>query len=358
MLKRSLLIAAAAFACASSPASAQFYKGQVLTLLVNYGVGGNADTEARVYQRHLKKYIPGEPSIIIRNVPGAGGATAMNQLGMNIGSRPDGMTVSYFTTSATQSLIEDPVLKIKIYDFVVISAARGWNLVYARKDIVPGGLQKPSDIVKAKNIFVGGYARGTSHDTRLRMVLEIMGLPYQVVTGFPGTAQLNKAMLQNEVNFTGSSLPGYQTQVIPQIINAGVGMMLFQYPVIGAAGKPEGNPSLEKKGIETFDKVYAEAFGKPPSGIKWDAFLLMNDISSKMQRGVFLPKGSPDEATAVLRKAFDAVGKDPEFIEDYKKVTGEEPELVKADQIEPLFDRMRNLDPQIKQVLKEAVGTE
>ena len=47
-----------------------------------------------------------------------------------------------------------------------------------------------------------------------------MGLPYTVVTGFPGTAQINKAMLQNEVNFTGSSMPGYTTQVIPQIIKS------------------------------------------------------------------------------------------------------------------------------------------
>jgi len=357
MLKRALLIATA-LAWVTQPASAQFYKGQVLTILINYGVGGNADTEARVYQRHLKKYIPGEPSIILRNVPGAGGATAMNQLGLNIGSRPDGMTVSYFTTSATASLTDDPVLKIKLYDFIVVSANRGWNLVYARKDIVPGGMQKPSDIVRAKNIFVGGYARGTSHDTRLRMVLEIMGLPYQVVTGFPGTAQLNKAMLQNEVNFTGSSLPGYQTQVIPQIINPGIGMMLFQYPIIGPDGKPAGNKSLEAKGIETFDKVYAEAFGKPVSGVKWDAFFLMNDISSKMQRGVFLPKGTPPEAVETLRKAFADVAKDPEFIEDYKKVTGEEPDIGGPAEIEPLFERMRNIDPQIKQVLKEAVGNE
>ena len=165
-------------------------------------------------------------------------------------------------------------------------------------------------------------------------------------------------MLQNEVNFTGSSLPGYQTQVIPQIINPGIGMMLFQYPIIGPDGKPAGNKSLEAKGIETFDKVYAEAFGKPVSGVKWDAFFLMNDISSKMQRGVFLPKGTPPEAVETLRKAFADVAKDPEFIEDYKKVTGEEPDIVGPAEIEPLFERMRNIDPQIKQVLKEAVGNE
>src|SRR3974377_756300 len=48
-----------------APASAQFYKGKTLTLLVNYGVGGNADTEARIYQRYLPKYIAGNPTVII-----------------------------------------------------------------------------------------------------------------------------------------------------------------------------------------------------------------------------------------------------------------------------------------------------
>src|SRR5690242_16204790 len=86
MVLRLVLAAALALPAAPAPALAQFYKDKTLTLLVNYGVGGNADTEARVYQQHLAKYIPGHPAIIIRNMPGAGGVTAMNQLGLNIGS--------------------------------------------------------------------------------------------------------------------------------------------------------------------------------------------------------------------------------------------------------------------------------
>src|SRR5246127_958857 len=131
MLMRVMLAATLvvpALALPAAPASAQFYKGKTLTLLVNYGVGGNADTEARVYQHYLPKYIPGNPTVIIRNVPGAGGATAMNQLGLNIASQPDGLTVGYFTASATQSLVDDPSLRVKLYDFAVIMAARGWNI--------------------------------------------------------------------------------------------------------------------------------------------------------------------------------------------------------------------------------------
>jgi len=354
MLMRVLL--AAILALPALPATAQLYRNKTLTLLVNYGVGGNADTEARLYQRYLPKYIPGNPTVIIRNAPGAGGAAAINQLGLNIASQPDGLTAGYFTTSATTSLTEDPVLKVKLYDFIPIGAAGGFNVVYARRDSVPGGMMRPADIARAKNVYAGGYARGTSHDTRLRLALEIMGLPYTMVTGFQGNAQVNKAMLQNEINVTGSSLPGYHTQVIPQIINTGVGMTLFQFPAIGPDGAPVGDPALDHAGIATFDKVYAEAFGKPPSGAKFEALLLMNDISTKLQRIVVLPKGSPAEAVEALRAAFNALGHDQDFVADYMKVTGEEPDLMKAELIEPLFQRMRHVDPEVVRILKESVA--
>jgi putative tricarboxylic transport membrane protein len=357
MLMRSLLIAALVFVTA--PASAQFYKDKTLTLLINYGVGGNADTEARVFQRHLVKYIPGRPTIIMRNVPGAGGANAMNQLGLNIASQADGLTVGYFTMSATSSITDDPVLKVKLQDdFIPIAAGRGWNVVYARKDIVPDGYATPADFRRATKIYAGGYSRATSHDTRLRLALEVMGLPYTMVTGFPGTAQLNKAMLQNEVNFTGSSLPGYQTQVIPQIINAGVGVVLFHHGVVGPDGKQAGNPALEKQGILRFDQFYQQAYGKPVAGAKWEALYLMNDISTKMQRGILLPKGSPREAVDTLRRAFQAVAQDQDFIEDFRKITGEEADVVAPDEIERIFERIRNVDPEVKRVLKESVGGE
>jgi hypothetical protein len=352
------LLLAAALAFPAAPALAQFYKDKTLTLLVNYGVGGNADTEARVYQQHLAKYIPGHPAIIIRNMPGAGGVNAMNQLGLNIGSQPDGLTLGYFTMSATVLITDDPVLKIKIDDLVPIAASRGWNLVYARKDIVPGGYRAPADFPRARNIYAGGYSRASSHDTRLRLALEVMNLPYHMVTGFPGTAQINKAMLQNEINFTGSSLPGYQTQVIPQIVNAGVGVVLFQYPIVGADGQPAGNPALEQAGIPIFNTFYRQAFGRAPLGPKYDALLLTNDIATKMQRGMFLPKGSPPEAVAALRQAFTAVAANPAFVADYRKITGEAPDLVSAEVVEGIFDRIHDVDPKVKDVLKESIGKE
>ena len=340
---------------AASAAQAQFYKDKTLTLLVNYGVGGNADTEARVYQKFLPKHIPGNPNVIIQNAPGAGGFNAMNLLGLGINFRPDGLTAGYFTVGAIGPIIDDPALKVKIYDFMVVGGARGWSMTYARKDIAPG-INKPIDILKAQKLFVGGYSRSASHDTRLRLALEILEIPYTMVTGFPGTADINKAMLQNEVNFSGSSLPGYQTQVIPQIINAGIGMPIFHYPAMAPDGSALANPALEKQGILSFDKLYMEAKGKAPSGPKYDALMLMDDIGTQFQRGIVLPKGAPADAVADMRKGFDGVAADADFKAEYRRVTGEDPELVRAAELEPLFQRMRNIDPAIKKVLKESVG--
>jgi tripartite-type tricarboxylate transporter receptor subunit TctC len=357
MPKRSWLVAAAIVAI-SSPASAQFYKDKTLTLLVNYAAGGNADTEAHVWQKHLSRFIPGNPTVIIRNLPGAGGASAMNQLGLGIAGKPDGLTLGYFTMSATSSITDDPVLKIKVPDvFTPIAAGRGWNVVYARKDIVPGGYSKPADLLRAQNIFPGGYSRATSHDTRLRLVLEIMDLPYKMVTGFQGAGLLNQAMLRGEVNFSGSSLPAFQTQVIPQMIQPGIGVILFHHPVIGQDGKAEGNPQLEQQGIITFYQFYKEAFGKEPKGAKYDALFLMNDISTKMQRGMLIPKGSPPEAVQALRNAFQAAGKDAAFQRDFKLITGEEPDVVEPAEVEAIFDRIRNVDPEVKRILRESVGS-
>src|SRR5262245_20516171 len=98
MTKRALAMSAAVAVVAvlsATPAVAQFYKGKTLTLLVNYGVGGNIDTEARILARHLPKHIAGGPTIVIQNTPGAGGLHAMNLLGLNIKSRADGLTAGF-----------------------------------------------------------------------------------------------------------------------------------------------------------------------------------------------------------------------------------------------------------------------
>ncbi len=353
MRKWAFFLALAASSAGS--AQAQFYKDKNLTFLVNYGAGGNADIEARVITQFIRKYIPGAPNLVVQNAPGAGGVNAMNTLGLNIGSKPDGLTMGYFTFGPITSIAEDPVLKVNVADYAVVGATKSFALTYGRKDIVPG-MTKPSDIVKAKSVFIGGYSRASLHDTRLRLAFEILGVPYQMVTGFQTTSAINKAMVQNELSVTSSTLPGWTTQAIPQVVESGVGMALFQFPVIGRNGEPVGNPSLNQQGVPTFDQVYREAFGKPVSGPKWEALLLSNHLGTQMQRLIVFPKGTPPEAVTAMRAAFQELAKDPEFIVAFQRVTSEVPEIAPAEEIEPLLAKMRVVDPAIKKAIQESIA--
>ena len=340
----------------NAPATpAPFYKDKTLNLIVNYGAGGNADLEARVFQQFLRKYIPGAPAIVVQNVPGAGGINAMNTLGLNIGSRPDGLSLGYFTFGPISSIAEDPALKVNVADFVVVGATKSWALAYGRKDIPPG-IGKPADLARATNLYVGGYSRSSLHDTRLRLAMELLGVPYRMVTGFQTTSAINKAMVQNELNISASTLPGYQTQVVPQVIEAGVGIPLFQFPVMDLDGRPMGNPALSKQGVPLFSELYEQAFGRQPSGPKWEAMLLTNHLGTQMQRLIVLPKGSPREAAADLRQAFQEVSKDPEFIEAFRRITHEDPVVAPAGEVEPMLARMATVSPQIKKVLMDSIA--
>ena len=271
-------------------ADAQFYEKKTLTIVVNYGVGGNADLSARIFQKHLRRHITGAPTIVVQNLPGAGGALAMNSLGLEIGFKADGYTAGFFGLNPPALIVGDPALKVSLNHFEMVGAVRDWNVAYIRKDAVPGIL-RPEEIIKARELFAGGYSRSNANDTRSSLALEVLGIKYRMITGFPGTADLNKAMLQNEVNFANSALPGYMRQAVPQIINTGIGMPLFYFPTTGPDGKIGKVESLERMGIIGFAEVYQRIHGSPPIGVKFEALLLMCDLDSAMHGAIMLPKG-------------------------------------------------------------------
>lgn len=354
-MKHSFLIVAS-FLASFSASAQEFYKGKTITLLVNYGAGGNADTDARLLARHWGRNIPGGPTIIVQNAPGAGGLRAMNMLGKKAGADADGMTVGFFTVSPTPPLVDDPGLQVSMTeDLIPIGGASGWTVAYARKD-TPPGIEKPEDLAKAKQIYVGGYSRSSSHDARLRLALDVLELPFTAVTGFPGQNDILKAILQNEVNMSASSLPAYLSLVVPNLIKTGQGIALWHYDVIGADGKPEGNPELTRVGIPPFSEIYQRAYGKAPSGDKFEALLQLNNIGAKLQRGVFLPRGAPRAAVTALQESYEKVARDPAYIAEYEKINNEKPDAIDARGVQSVLDALRRVSSATKKVLKEAVG--
>jgi tripartite-type tricarboxylate transporter receptor subunit TctC len=356
--KRIPQFAASVFVCAilaSPPAQAEFYKGKNLTLLVNYGAGGNADSAARMFQRHIARHIPGSPNVVVQNMPGAGGYAAMNNLGLNVNRKPDGLTAGYFGLSPPGLIARDPGLRVTMRDFAMVGAARDWGVAYVRKDIEPG-INRPEDLAKAKQVFAGGYSRSNSNDARSSLALQVFNVPHRMVTGFSGTADLNKAMMQNEINYITSAMPAFQRLAMPQLIKTGIAIPVFYYPVANPDGTPGEIPAFERLGVSSFHKVYQQTFGKPPSGPKFEALLLLCDLGSNTHGVIALPKDAPAEAIADLRTAFNALKSDSAFIEEYEKLSGEPPSLVTAEELAPDLQRLDTVRPEVTQVVKDTIG--
>jgi hypothetical protein len=345
-------LTAAAVCAVAAPADAQFYKGKMLTMMVNYGAGGNTDVEGRVFLRHLPKHLEGNPTTTVSYRPGAGGIVGINWLG-SANAQPDGLLFCFCTLNVVEPLIGGPSLTVKYEDFAFIAGVHQWIVGYGRRDIKPG-LRKPSDMAKAVDVFGAGYNPSTPHDMRSKLSLDIMGAKFSMVTGFQSIGNINKAIEQNEVNFALSSMPAYMGQAIPNLIKPGIAKPLWYFPIVDASGKAiKRSPELDALGVPLYADVYRDAHGKPPSGAKWEALSVVNNLATTMLRAVLMPKGTPPQAVEEMRRAFVAVAEDKEFQAEYEKIVKVKAEMVSAKDGEAILASMKNVSPATAAVLKD-----
>jgi hypothetical protein len=220
-------------------------------------------------------------------------------------------------------------------------------------------MKKPSDLAKATGVFAAGYNPTTPHDMRSKLTLTLMGAKYRMVTGLRSIADINKGMLQKEVNFSLSSMPAFMSQTMPTLIRDGVAMTFFYLPLVGPDGKiSKRSKELDELGVPPFADVYKEAHGKAPSGPTWEALVLVSNLSTTMLRAVLMPPGANKTAIAEMRKAFVDISEDPEFKAEYKRIIKIDAEMVSAQQGEELFASMGNVKPETSEVLKKVAVQE
>ena len=351
-LALSLFLAAAA--TAPQAAAADFFAGKTLTIMNNYPPGGPSDIEGRIFARHLPKYIPGKPSIIFKNLAGAGGLTAFNWLGEI--ARPDGLTTCFYTWNPVVQLIEDPKLRVPFNKFVFVAGTTSPAVAFIRRDVTPG-INGPSDFLKARDFKIAGLSDDALHDVRHRLSLDmLLGPVYRNVTGFNGFAPMFKAMQQNEVQFSSSSLPGYRAAVVPTMVETKIVVPVFQYELTTPEGKVMPSPSIPD--LPTWLDLYRMKNGKDalPTGIKWEAYKLLNVLYTNMLRTILLPPGSPKEAARDLAIGFERVVKDAEFKAEYEKVIQAPVELISGEEGARIIAELGKVDSKLTAFLKDYVA--
>ena len=324
--------------------TAPFYQGKPpLTLLVNFTAGGPTDTEGRLLARHLGQHIPGNPTIIVRNMGGAGGAIGANYLGQV--SPPDGLTLGYFTGLATAAAMAIASIKVDVAKFEFVAGGPGISVVYARSDL-GGGIAKPEDLMQKKDFWVGGLALDSDKDIRIRLQLDLLGLPYKYITGYPGSADIRLALLRNELQVNVESMPAYRASVEPDLIKSGAAIALW-YDI---ADEATAVTSPETAGIAAlpFGLFYKNVKGRAPEGLKWEMFDRLNQIGTNFERILVMPQGSPKAAVSALQAALRELNEDREFRQDALTTVKFVPHYETAAAIEQLFHEKVEPDPKFK----------
>jgi tripartite-type tricarboxylate transporter receptor subunit TctC len=308
----------------AAPALAQdpFYKGKRLTVLVNFDAGSATDIEGRVFARHFAKHIDGQPQVIVQNIAGAGGNNGTQYLGEV--PPKDGTTLGYLTGSAWNFASQPNLFRHDFRDYEFIGFQGGTVVYYVRTD-VPPGIKQPDDLLKAQGLVSGGIAATTGRDLAIRLVLDILGVPFRHVSGYRSGERVRLALQRSEVHFYADTTPGYRGSVEPTLVKEGSVIPLFVDPMWD--GRAFSNSKqVEGLPLEPYQEFYKRVKGATPAGVKWEAYLSLVTLNGTMQRLFALAPDAPPAAVAALRAALVRLGNDKAYAEDALKTMGYVPE--------------------------------
>jgi tripartite-type tricarboxylate transporter receptor subunit TctC len=342
-----VIVLSALCAGSSLSADAPFYRGKTLTVLINFAAGGPTDIEGRLVARFLGKHLPGQPTIVVQNMPGAGGVTGTNYLGEI--AKADGLILGYFTGQFFNLLTADPTLRVDLAKFAYIASIEGVAVAYIRKDVAPG-IQEPKDIIKAKSFRAGGLSLNSAKDVRFRLQLDILGVPHQYVTGYNSNSDARLAVERNEVQFFTEGTPGYRSQVQPRMVKDGLVVPVYADELVTADG--EFRSSAEVPDIPSFSQLHQQIFGKLGSGALWETLKTIN-LTHAMQRIAKVAPKTPPEAVTALRQGFSQLIKDPEFIQEFKKVTRSDPHFQVGGEADKLISKLVQAPPEVRATIKK-----
>ena len=238
-------------------------------------------------------------------------------------------------------------MDFRSYEFIAYQPST--TIHFVRTDVEPG-MKVPADIVKAKGLIAGGLSLDTSKDIRLRFGLDMLGVPFQYVTGYRSSPPARLALQRGEIHMFSESPPSYRSVVVPQLVTPGQAIPVWYDEV---ADPPPPSKQLEGLTIPSFPQLYRSIKGAPPSGGLWDGYKMLYDMSSTLLRVVALPPGTPPAALAALSKAITALNDDKDFAAEAMKVMEFVPEYITAPDLSPKVRAMLVATPEMRTYIND-----
>ena len=293
-----ILVGMGAFLCGTCPASTQdFYHGKTINIVVGFSPGGNYDLIARVLSKHFGNHIPGKPLVIVQNMTGAGGSTAVLYLYGR--AARDGTIIGMPPRSYATAPLANDQLRYDARQLIALGSTT--NEVQVGVVWHEVGVTKIDDL-KTREISVGLTSFHSDIGTHAVMAKVITGAKLKMVSGYPGGNEIAMAMERREVDAQfGMSLGVLKTRMKSWIEQKKVNV-IFQSGLEKSPEMPNvpfimdyAKNDIDRKALELL--LASNAFAWP----------------------FVTPPGVPGDRVSILRRAFDAAMKDPDFLNDAKQ---------------------------------------
>jgi tripartite-type tricarboxylate transporter receptor subunit TctC len=276
----------------------EFYKGKTINVVIGFSVGGGYDLYARLLAKYIGKHIPGNPTVIPQNMPGAGSLKAANYI--FTAAPKDG---TYFGTFARTTGINPLLESGATFD----SRQFGW--LGSVTDDVSLCVSWHATPIKTWQDFIskpstmGGQGPSSEPDIFARLFKNVFGAPIKLVAGYPGTNEIALAMERGEVDgLCGISWSTVKTRHAQWLKEKKINLLV---------------QASFKKVPELDDVPLAMDETKDKEKLQILKLIL---AAQQMARPFAAPPGIPAERKAVLVKAFDETMKDPNYLADAKKL--------------------------------------
>jgi tripartite-type tricarboxylate transporter receptor subunit TctC len=337
IMKRSLVVTAMLAALvaftAADLSAAPFFQGKTVRITVGASPGGAFDLWARVVARHLGKHIPGNPLVMVENVPGAGHLIMTNQFAK--ATKADGLTIAHINGGLILAqMLGQPGYDFDPQKFIYIGAANKENDVFF--------FSKRSGITSADKwlaspvpVKLGGLVPGNSIDNMIRLAKEVLGFPTQIITGYKGTADTLIATDSGELAGGPSSWDTVKANRRKALETGDIviGLQCVAKPLKELPKVPTMIQFAKTDEQRKLIEIVAHAY---------------NDYS----RPFAVPAGTPKDRVETLRKAFQETIKDKEFLAEVDKMQF----TLDPTTAEDLTNAVANstkIDPAMKAKLKE-----
>lgn len=337
-------VAAAASLAFAAPASAQDvnFAGRTVEWWIPFAEGGGSDVWARFFAPYLSRHLPGNPNVIIRNVPGGGSITGTNEFAAR--ARPNGLQL-IGTSGSTQFpfLLGDTRVRYNYDDFQPVLVSPTGGVVYIPANL---GISDASELGQLGDRELVYASQGaTSLDLVPMLAFEVMGLNVRHVFGMTGRGDGRLAFERGEATIDYQTSSAYLTNVVP-LVEAGTAVPLFSYGVLDAEGNVLRDPSFPE--IPSFVEAYEMMHGEAPSGVAFDAYMAFFGSGFAAQKPAMLPRGTPPEIVAAYRQAFADAAADPELIAAAGDILGDYDQAV-GDEVEGLYRVATTIDPEARE---------